>query len=257
MNSINLYLAVPPEHTDSAAAKGLPIAHMIYRIGRGLHLYRADQALRVQGGLMAIDDIGFAGGGSVSVLTNEIIRECRARNYRGIVLNLSQNPPPLLMALTEYLTKCAQENHLQLFVPEHLAYASPNSKVLICTALSGGTLSGHLQTAIETYGHSRVCLEIERVRMDFTLPARDGQGKPLSQQEIRTITARYRPTSFFSKELCTYYFTYKSGGESHFVLYDNTNSIRRKLQMGESLGIDAAFLFYPQVEDILSGITNR
>jgi spore germination protein YaaH len=65
---------------------------------------------------------------------------------------------------------------------------------------------------------------------------------------------RYGPKPFFSKELCTYYFTYRHNDEAHFVMYDNAASISAKLSLGKKLGIEEAFLLYPEIEDVLPHI---
>ena len=138
--------------------------------------------------------------------------------------------------------------------PESLAAASSHTVVLLPTALSGGTLSGHIGDALEKYGPGRLALEIERVRMDFALPAVTGTGQDLSAVELQALIDQYKPNSFLSKELCANYFTYRDKKGTHFVLYDNAASIRRKLAVAASLGVDSALMFYPHVADIIDKI---
>jgi spore germination protein YaaH len=120
--------------------------------------------------------------------------------------------------------------------------------------LSGGTLSGHISDAIAKYGNSRVALEIERVRMDFSLPATQGTGKELTAEDVQSLIEQYNPQSFLSKDLCAYYFTYHDKKGTHFVLYDNGASIKRKLSVAAKMNIEDAFIFYPHVTDIIDKI---
>lgn len=250
----NLILAAPLEHMDAAEATGLDVARMIYRIGRGYHLYKAHAANHVKGGLMVLDTDGYTGGGPASALVGEILFECDKRGYNGIVLDIGRSPVSMLQYLTAYLASETQKRSLRFFVPESLHSAGENAVVLIPTALSGGTLTGHIGEAADKYGISRIALEIERVRMDFTLPAANGSGKELSAYELDALIEQHKTQSFFSKDLYAYYFNYRDKKGTHFVLYDNGASIKRKLQAAGSAGVENAFLFYPHVADIIDKI---
>ena len=56
---------------------------------------------------------------------------------------------------------------------------------------------------------------------------------------------------FFSQDLCARYFTYTREGETHFVLFDDADTLQQKLQTGTRMGFSAAFLMYPEVRDLL------
>jgi predicted alpha/beta-fold hydrolase len=237
-----------------AARTGLPVAHMMYRIGRGYHLFRAQGAEYYKGGLMVVDTDGFSGGGPTSALVLEIIDECRKRNFLGIVLDTGGRAAVPLPALTVHLASDAHQHGLKLYVPEALAAASDLTIVLVPTALSGGTLADHIGEALKKYGPGRVALEIERVRMDFSLPAMSGTGRELTAEEFQALQQHHHAQSFFSKDLCAYYFSYHDKTGVRFVLYDNAASIKRKLSVGAKLGITDAFIFYPHVADIIDKI---
>jgi hypothetical protein len=251
---INIILAAPPETIDAAAQTGCAVAYMIYRIGRGYHLYRAQGAEHFKNGLMVVDTDGYTGGGPLSALVSEILGECEKNNYSGIVLDTGGKTPAQVSALTAYLAPAAAEREMTSYVPEALAGASDKAVVLLPTALSGGTLSGHIGDALTKYGPGRVALEVERVRMDFSLPAVTGMGKELSPEELQALIEQHHPQSFLSKDLCAYYFTYRDKKGTRFVLYDNAASIRRKLSVASKLGIASAFMFYPHVADIMDKI---
>lgn len=49
-----------------------------------------------QGGLMALDCVGFDGRGEAAPLCDEVVRECAARGFRGAVCDFEQGGVPLL-----------------------------------------------------------------------------------------------------------------------------------------------------------------
>lgn len=255
ITSSTLYVAAPPEHIAAAAQTGLTVAHMMYRIGRGYHLYRARGAEHRGGGLMVVDTGGFTGGGPTSALVSEIIGECEKRGFAGIVLDTGGRASAPTIALTAGLASEADARGLKVYVPESLADTSAQAVVLLPTALSGGTLTEHIVDAQKKYGADRVALEIERVRMDFSLPAANGTGKELTEEEFQELLQKHRAQSFFSKDLCAYYFIYQDKKSMRVVLFDNAASIRRKLSVGLKLGVREAFVFYPQVADIIEDLT--
>ena len=132
-------------------------------------------------------------------------------------------------------------------------YASVHGAVsLVCTALSGGSFLQYLQEAARARGGAgNLALDVQRLRMDFLLPAETGEGRPLSQQEFQALVDRESPAVFFSQDLCARYFTYTRDGETHFVLFDDADTLQQKLRAGSSLGFSAAFLMYPEVRDLL------
>ncbi len=251
-NAAQIYLVAPPESVSAAAATGFKVAHMIYRIGRGYHLFRSERARVNSGGLLVVDTGGYTGGGPSSALMAEIIGECGRRNFEGIILDVGNAPAKPLFPLAGELGAEAKKNGLRLYVPEKMADSSAQASVLVSTALSGGTLHEHIVTALGKYGVGRVALEIERVRMDFTLPASNGTGKQLSPEAFAALVKQYAAKPFFSEALYAQYFTYWDKKGAHFVLFDDAESIRRKLVLAERMGIDSAFLFYPHVADLVS-----
>ena len=56
---------------------------------------------------------------------------------------------------------------------------------------------------------------------------------------------------FFSHELCAKYFTYQQDGQAHFVLFDDADTIRCKLNLGKKMAFPYAFLLCSEVEDLL------
>lgn len=253
---MRLVLASTREYLDEAAQTGLPVAHMIYKIGRGYRLFRASGARRHPGGLMVLDAGGYSGGGPLSGLVEEIFEECRQAGFTGVILTPGERATQGQIALAARLAAAGEEKGLALYVPESLAASAPGVRVLVQTALSGGNLARHIYRAVEKYGPEKVALEVERVRMDFAIPAKTGIGQALSQEELEALLEAHRPKIHYTEELAASYFIYRSRRRTHFVLFDNAATIRRKLAIAGRFGVREAFLFYPGVRDILEEIRN-
>lgn len=251
---MQLILAAPPEDVTAAQAHGLTLAHMAYRVGGGPHLFRSNQPIPARGGLMYIDDGGFDGRGTPDAFCQEVVRECAARGFGGVVCAFDRKLP-LLSAVVEQLGPMLVRQGRSFYVSEPYGRCTATGRVLIPTALSGGSLRQRLGEAAERYGAGRVALAVERTAADFFLPSPDGQGRPLTREELKARLEERSPSVFFSDELCARYFTYmnrQSG--AHFVLFDDAGSIRKKLHLAEALGIDRALLCWPEVSDLMGDI---
>lgn len=250
-----LILTAPPRDCRAALRFGLPVAHAAYRIGGGPHLFRANLPLPVRGGLMAVDCSGFDGRGESGPFCQEVLRECTARGFTGVLCDFEGQPFPLLIQIVRELEELLQKRDWPLYVPERYGPHTHSAKVLISSALSGGSLAQRLQDAAEQYGAQRVVLAIERVAEDFFLPSPSGQGRALSRESLNTLLEERSPSIFFSTELCAHYFTYMSRENgAHFVLFDDAGSIRKKLRLARNAGIRQAVLSYPQLDDLMEDI---
>ena len=254
MEKIKLTLAAKPGEITAAGKWGQPLAHLAYRVGGGPHLFRANGPVTPQGGMMVIDDAGFSGGGEPEGFCNEVLRECAARRFTGVVCRFLERPAPVLAQAVGKLGELCRGRGLELFVSEGYGTAAPGAGVLISTALSGGSLRGRIEEAGERYGLSRLALWLERRAEDFLLPSPSGAGSPLTGEELERRRAEHGAEVFFSTELCAHYFTYMAGEKGHFVLFDDVGSLRKKMRLGEELGIRKAFLPYEDVGEEMEGL---
>ena len=247
-----LILTVPPERLKQVQGLSVQVAHRAYRVGRGPHLFRAGPAVPVRGGLMVVDDRNCDGRGEAGMLCDEVVRECAARGFRGAVCRFGGKKKPLLERAVEELGERFGRRNWRLYVPEEYGSCSDRVRVMISSALSGGSLQHRLEEAAALFGTGRVVLNIERVAEDFFLPSPNGSGVPLTRTGLQEMLEQLRPSVFFSHELCARYFTYMSReGGAHFVLFDDGDTIRKKLQLARGLGIPGAVASLEDVEDIL------
>ena len=142
-----------------------------------------------------------------------------------------------------------------LFVPERCGHAVADARVVVSTALSGGTLRRRLEEICRRFGAQRLALDLACVRADFSLPAPYGDGAALSAQQLAALRGQ-RPV-FFSPELCARYFTYGEGGMTHFVLFDDADTLRRKMSLAAELGIGTGFLSLPESAEALPQLLGR
>lgn len=252
-NDIVLNLLISPQRRSEASRYCLTPAHLAYRVGGGPHLFRTQLPTPLNGGIMVLDREGFQGDGKVEPFIQEVVRECAARGFQGVFCDFEGTPTPTLERIIAMLSSAFQKREWSLYVPQGYADHAPNAKVVVPTALSGGSLRHYLREAMDHYGTQRVVLGLQWSREDFTLPARSGSGTPLSVAELNDIRQKRRPSVYFSDDLCAHYFTYMPTGESpHFVLFDDADSMSKKLDLARNLGIREAFLPYPDPPEELS-----
>ena len=150
-----LILAVPPEDVTAAQTYGLTLAHVAYRVGGGPHLFRSNLPIPVRGGLMYIDDSGFDGRGTPDTFCQEVVRECSARGFGGIICAFDRNLPLLAAIVTQLGPMLARQSR-SFYVSEPYGRHTATGRVLIPTALSGGSLRQRLSEAAERYGTGQI-----------------------------------------------------------------------------------------------------
>ncbi len=250
-----LILTAPPFAARKASTSGLPIGHIAYRIGPGGRLLRANIPLDLRGGLMVIDGSCCDGRGDTTSLCQQIIRECASRNFDGVILDFESTLQSFLVQLLTRLSPLLFQRGWPLYVTENYADISSLTRVIIPSALSGGSLRKRLSEAIEQYGTDRVALGVQRTAEDFTLPSPSGCGTPLSREELNHMIRQRGASIFFSDELCAHYFTYMSRDSgAHFVLFDNAASIRKKIQIARAMELCACILAWPDVDNIITAV---
>lgn len=250
-----MILTAPPSAARAASSHGLPVGHMAYRVGAGANLLRANIPINLRGGLMVVDSGGFDGHGDAAFFCQQVIRECSARSFDGVILDFEGRPHPFLGQIVNRLGTLLTRRGWPLYVTEEYAGFSNQARVIIPSALSGGSLSKRLSEAIDRFGTARVALGVQRTAEDFTLPSPNGSGTHLSREELARRIQSRGAAVYFSDELCAHYFTYMSRQSgAHFVLFDNAGSIRKKIQFARNLGLCACLLAWPEVEDIIGSI---
>ena len=248
---MQVYLAVTPGQLQEASRFTRSFVHMAYRIGPESTLLRQALLAQTRGGLLGLSGREAPIVEEPGKLAAAALRECGRRGYGGIVLDWDGPVRGDLLPLARTLDALTRKNRLTLCVPEGYAAAAESAAVPVCTALSGGNLTQRLRQAVSARGAGRLALDLERLRMDFPLPCPSGEGRPLTESEFSTLMEREKPAVFFSADLCARYFTYTHEGKTHFVLFDDADTLLQKLRAGRALGAQTAFFQYPEVSDLL------
>ena len=201
---MQLYLAVTPGEAREAAQYGRTLAHVAYRIGPGSTRLRQRLPLQSRGGLLSVSDREAPMIGDPDALCAAVQRECGRWGYTGAVLDFEEPIRRDRLAFAQRLGPALASARRTLYLPERYAQnAGDGTVILICTAISGGSLNQRLQDAAEAHGGAgRLALDVQRLRMDFRLPARSGEGEPLDEERFRQLMERESPSVFFSQELC-------------------------------------------------------
>lgn len=254
---MQVYLAVTPGEAREASAFSRTLAHVAYRVGPGSILLRQSLLLQTKGGLLSLSDREAPLIEEPEALCGAVLRECSRWGYTGAVLDFEEPPRRDRLAFAEALGQTLAASRRVLYLPERYASAARSAVVLIGTAVSGGSFSQHLQECLTQHSERRLALDVERLRMDFRLPARSGQGEPLTAEGLRRLMEQEAPAVFFSQDLCARYFTYTRDKEAHFVLFDDADTLGQKLRTGAALGYTAAFFMWPEVRDIAGQLFSR
>ena len=241
---MQLYLAAAPRYLPESGHWGLSVAHAAYTVDGGGRLAALPLPPDLRGGLLLLTGPDSPTLPRPDALCRDILRECLHRGYTGVVVGTTLPAA----ALTALAALCGRYGRA-LYVPECSSRTAPQARVVVSTALSGGTLRRRMEEAVRRFGPQRMALDLACTRMDFALPAPYGEGVPLTARQLTTLRGQ-RPV-YFSPELCARYFTYEKSSMTHFVLFDDADTLRRKIQLGNALGIPTGFLSLPEAAEAL------
>lgn len=220
---MELYLATDSGRLQQAMACTAQLAHMSYRIGPDGTLLASPLPDTLRGGLLMLSDEGGTYPDAPEGLCRQLVQECLRRRYAGVVLD-AMPPEGFCRTLDELLAR--QER--QLYLPED-----------------------RLAAAAEKWGPERLALDLQRMMLDYPLSA-GGEAAALTPPRLHAL-AEGRAT-YFSRPLCARYFTYRTDSGSRFVLFDDVQTLRMKMDMAEKLGIRQGFFMLPEVEDLAQSL---
>lgn len=246
---LSVYLAITPSALAALpAAPSFPLAVFSHAVDASGALTRCRASVFPTGVLMGLSERGIRSFSRSDALCRAIVSECRAHGYRGVLADFDTSHHAALSFL-EQLARALSSQSMPLYCP--LALPAQGASLLVGTAVSGGALRGMLEEKICRFGAKRLALDLERLCMDFPLPCPTGRGTPLTQGEFSTLRRTHPSSVYYSRELMANYFTYTQEGRAHFVLFDDAKTLRQKYALAGSLGIEDAFIMYPEVADIL------
>jgi hypothetical protein len=179
-------------------------------------------------------------GGDLSARrTGQIGEECARRGLHAVLAGFGHSPALETARFCDALLRLG----LRPILTEYAWQAGCGGEMLISSALSGGDLRTRLEEALGRSGG--LCLDLERLCRSFPLPCPDGEGDELSPRALAGYLRQGAKPSF-SEELMCKAFTAKVGGETRFILFDDRETLCRKVKLASSLGVRRCFLLYPE-----------
>lgn len=247
-----LIVVAGPKDLVRAGDAGYPVGHLLYSVSRDGTLLTADKD--ASSGALMVLDLSRYGGADPAAAAAEVTFVLDSRGYRALLVDPGTGASRPVLRLSALLCQTCRRLAIPFYTYSPVQKVCPGAVTVLSSALSGGTLEGHLAAGQKRYG--ALALEVEPCRHDFSLPDRSGQGRSLSRQELDRLLEQHRPRCFFSPELCVNYFTYRSGRSAHMVLYDTAGTIAQKLKTASSAGIETAFVYYGAVEGCISHLAD-
>ncbi len=192
---MQLYLTVRPEDTRTASAYPAGLAHAAYRIGEGSSLLSRNLLTPARSGPMAplpgllvLSDRSAPSIDRPAALAEAVLRECARRSYGGVVLDFDEPSREDRRRFAALLGQQCAKSRKFFCLPPSYAAAAEHPTVIVNTAISGGSFETHIREELARYGGGRnVVFDLQRLRMDFRLPARSGQGEPLTQAALDAL----------------------------------------------------------------------
>lgn len=237
-----VYTVAAGPDLQAAAALPMPCVYLAYTIGDGGALGREPVPGRTRGCLLGLSDHNAPPPEAIDLgrLERELAAEQGRRGYAGILMDFER---PAYQPAAVTLCRQLARQGIACYGPLSLS-AAPGCSLLVPSAISGGSFQQMLEDYCRRFPPNRLALEVVRVCAQYEMPSQDPDGQSLSARQFRQIQQQHSPSSFFSQQLCAKYFTYRTEGQTHFVLYDDLSSTLRKLSIACRQGFAAAFVLY-------------
>ena len=179
-------------------------------------------------------------GGDLSARrTREIASECARRGLTAALAGFGHSPALEMARFCDGLLRLG----VQPILTENAWQDGCGAEMLVSSALSGGELQSRIEEALARC--PGLCLDLERLCRSFPLPCPDGEGEELSRQELASLLRRGAKPGY-SRELGCKAFTAQVKGEMRFILYDDRETLCKKVHLAASLGVRRGFLLYPE-----------
>ena len=105
-------------------------------------------------------------------LIHILLRECARRSYGGVVLDFDEPSREDRRRFAALLGQQCAKSRKFFCLPPSYAAAAEHPTVIVNTAISGGSFETHIREELARYGGGRnVVFDLQRLRMDFRLPA--------------------------------------------------------------------------------------
>ena len=161
--------------------------------------------------------------------------ECRRRGFSALAAE--GGSPSALEALR--FCDALLRRGIAPILPEESWVPGCGGALLISSAVSGGSLEERLRGALAKCPD--LALDLERLCRRFPLPCPDGQGEPISREELEGYLRRGAAVQF-SRELMCKAFPLEDGEKSQYILFDDRETLAEKVRLAASRGVGRGFL---------------
>ncbi len=250
MKDFKIYLSAPPE-LAAEAAEYAPVSLMAYEVARGLRLNRSPTVPSPRGErLMEVSCRRLTGFGPQAALAESILRQCLIYGFSGAVLDLPR-PTPALMALAELMSDRFRPRGLSLYLPEGYGGIPGNPTILVSAQSYCAPYIDRLRALAGRFGAGRLALRLDTRPADFLLPAR----RSLPSRLPSPVPGGVQPDRVFYSECHeANYTSFLDRGRVRLVMWDDANSVKRKLEIAENIGIHTAFLDFEENRSIIRNL---
>lgn len=242
-----IYVGKRAMDMGKGTGKGEREIQFLYRItGEGSLMQsgaRISEGMR-GGQILGVEGLVYEGGGGGSALMGQLLGQLNRFGYGGICCVFPVESRGFYGGLVKELDGICEKRGLDLLVMEGYGQEVRFGKVLVSSAVSGGTLEGRFRQVMDLYGGGRVVMDLECMREDFLLPCPLGVGERLGEEALRALMERCAARVFGSVELCGQYFTYEKEGALHLVLFDDRGTMEEKCRLAKEWGLGGVYMSY-------------
>ena len=245
MKAEGMILAVTAAETAECRGLGLELGRLSYRVSPEGVLLRSTALGDARGGVMIV--MGRIPVCHTVRLAAVILAECDERAYTGVYLDCAGSDPAAQELAAELLTGLSAAGR-RLYTAPGLGEGIP----VLDSAVTGGSYRLYLEEE-RTRHPEGIALELMPMAVSFVLPAAD-EGERLSREEL-AAELEQGGLQYYSRELCARYQTGRDAdGLTHFLLYDDADTLREKCRIAIEVGVETIFLPYRLLREELPEI---
>lgn len=249
MTKPQFILGCGPEQDADVRALGCTAAHLCYRVSASGKLMRTCPRA-VRGGIMSLC-LDADSAPDTENFARSVGIELRMSGAEGLFADADVYSPKIAALIPKLEALCARM-HRDLYVTEKYALDAQNAYVLIGSDVAAGSYTAMIAEQAQRLGN-RFALELVPLSMDFLLPS-GGNGRQISAEELDMLLARGL-TPYYADALCAHYVTYRdSSGSTHFTVFDDASTLRRKWETAAQYGAGKIFGLYDELAEALPDI---
>lgn len=245
---MNIYMLCSPEESTHSFKFPTYIGYFSY-IARGKNLLLSEKFSDNTSGDMMVVSMQNAD----ESVTLPIYDECKRRGYSAVFLDTDELPKKENSNIFSKVSASLEKHGLSTFCPLAFANFCPRSIPVADGTVTGGVFEDELANFKKR--HHRIGISISRIISRFEMPVSDAEGTLLTPTDLRRFLQAFDGNIFFSPQLMTNYFLLSTcGSKCRYILFDDADTISKKLRTAKKLGFSDVFLIQREISDIARDI---